>query len=168
MGGSYINQNWNDHLSGSDEMGHAQHLAEALRRRNARYFSGVDGNGTSGYLTPTASNVEFKSTTGIIYQLHKHIFPAIDTSGSDHLNVFNWSGDAYHQLTNLFDITKDSTGTTIANNKYFNLVFWGVANKTGEHELLMCNLPAGSYNTQSAAEQDTNGYDNFTMPREFN
>jgi len=166
--GCYINQNWNDHLAGTNDMGHAQHLAEALRRRSARYFSGIDGNGTDNYLTPTASNVEFKSTAGVVYQLHQHTFPAVDTSTSSDVHVKNWNGDSFHQITNLFDIVNDSTGSAISNNKYFNLVFWGVANKTGEHDIIMVNLPSGSYNTQAGAESDTSGFDDFSMPREFN
>lgn len=165
--GTYINQNWNDDLTGTDLMGDMAHVGEKLRRLSASYFSGIDGNGTQGYLTPTASNVEFKSTGGIIYQKHKHTFSAVDTSAGDVVLVKNWFEDAFHSITNLFDITADSIGTTIGNNKYFNLVFWGAGNKTSEYSPAMCNLPNGFYNTQSAAEEDVSGHDDFSMPREF-
>lgn len=165
--GTYINQNWNDHASGTDNQGHMLHIAERSRRDGAYYFSGIDGNGTDGYLTPTASNVELKATAGVIYQMHRHTVPAFDTSGTDQVLVKNWSGDAYHDITNLFDITADSTGAAIANNKYFNLTLWAVGNKSGEYTPMMINLPSGSYNTQSAAENDTSGYNDDTMPRQY-
>ena len=166
-GGPIINQNHNNMIMGTDGQGHMNHMAEKIRLLGTTYFSGVDGNGTDGYLTPTASNVELISTSGIVYQFHKQTFPAFDTSTGDTVHVKNWSGDAYHATTNLFDITSDSGGNAIGNNKYFNLVIWGVMNKTGEHQTLMINLPAGFYNGQAAAESDTSGYDDFTVPREF-
>ena len=165
--GVYINQNWNDDANGDTGQGNAAHVGEKLRRLPATYFSGVDANGTDSYLTPTASNVELKSTSGIVYQKHRHTFSAFDTSTGDKVLVKNWSGDAYHDITNLFDITNDSTGSAIGNNKYFNLVVWGVANKTGQYEPVLVNLPGGSYNTQSAAENDTSGFDDVTIPKEF-
>lgn len=165
--GEYINQNHNDEASNDSGEGHVTDLGEWVRRQPARYFSGVDGAGTSDYLTPTAGNVEFKSTSGLISQMHLHTFPAIDTSVSDAVFVKNWSGGAFHKLTNLYDITRDSTSSTIGNNKFFNLTFWGVANKTGQMNQIMVNLPSGSYNSQSGATNDTSGFNDDTMPREF-
>ena len=55
----------------------------------------------------------------------------------------------------------------IANNNYFNLVFWGVGNKTGEYSPIMVNLSDGAYNALSSAENDVNGYDNFAIPTPF-
>lgn len=167
-GGPLINQNWNEHLQDTANLGHLAHIGRKIRALKATYFSGVDGNGGDGYLTITASNVEYKSTSGIIEQMHPQTYPAFDTSVSSVVHVKNWSGDAYHSITNLFDIVADSTGTTIGNNKWFNLVCWGVINKTGEHQTVLINLPAGFYNTQSDAESDVSGYDDFTIPREFN
>ena len=166
-GGPIINQNWNDFLADTNSHGHLLHITEKMRLLSSSYFSGIAGNGTTNYLTITAGNVEFISTAGIIFQLHKHTFPAFDTSGGDTMHVKNWSGDAYHSLTNLHDITADSGGNTIGNNKYFNLVMWGVQNKDGEHQTVMVNLPSGFYNTQADAESDVSGYDDFTIPREF-
>ena len=167
-GGALINQNWNDPLSDTNIQGHMSHIAENIRLQSATYFDGVDPNGdASTYLVNTVGNTEFKSTSGNVYQLHKHAFPAFDTSAGDTIHVKNWSGDAYHAITNLFDITTDSGGNTIGNNKYFNLTIWGVVNKTGEHQTVLINLPSGFYNTQDGAENDVLGFDDFTMPREF-
>jgi hypothetical protein len=111
--------------------------------------------------------VTWQSTEGLVSQLHPHTFTAKDTSGTDLISVPNDSVTPYYHTGNLFDITKDSTGTTITNNRYFNLVFWGVANKTGDFDLVMCNLPSGFYAIQSEAEIDAQGYDNYDFPREF-
>jgi hypothetical protein len=98
--------------------------------------------------------------------MHKHTVPAIDMSGTDDCHVINWNGDAYHEVSDLADITVDANGVSLS-NKWFNLVFWGVANKTGEYAPLMCNLPTGSYVTQVNAENDVDGYDVTTIPHEF-
>ena len=164
--GCYVNQNWNDHLASTDLMGHIQHLSEHVRRSGAIYFDGIDPNGTTSYLTISGATVDFKSTAGSIYQMHQHTIDAVDTSAGDDVHVVNWNGDAYHNISNLFDITADSTGTSV-NNKWINLVFWGVGNKTGEHSPMMCNLPSGSYTTEAGALADDNGYTNFAIPREF-
>lgn len=166
--GVYINQNWNDHLKGLNEQGHLAHIAERARRTGAEWHDGVDPNGTDGYLTPTASNVELKATSGSIYQMHLHVVDAFDTSGSDEVLVVNWPGTPYNVISNLFDITQDSTGATIGNNKWFNISLWAVANKTGEYSPWMINLPGGFYNSQSGAEADLDGFDDFSMPAAFN
>lgn len=165
--GVYINQNWNDPIKGTTEQGHITHMAERSRLLGAVYHSGIAGNGTDGYLTPAAGNTELLATAGEVYQMHKHTVPAFDTSGGDQVLVKNWNGDAYHDITNLFDIVADSTGAAIGNNKYFNLVIWAVANKSGEYTPMLINLPAGSYNTQSGAENDTSGFDDFSIPGSF-
>jgi len=167
-GGPLINQNWNDHAEDTNAQGHLSHMGQKIRASGSTYFSGVDGNGTQGYLTPTAGNVELISTSGVIMQMHTQTYPAIDTSGTDEVHIKNWSGDAYHSLTNLYDIVADSGGNTIGNNKYFNLTVWGSVNKTGEHQSMLINLPSGFYNKQGDAQTDVSGFDDFTIPREFN
>ncbi len=165
--GALINQNWNDEIEGSDNQGHMLHMAERSRRDGAYWFSGVDPNGTSGYLTISAGTVRYKSAAGVIMQMHSHSYPAKDTSGSDDIHIVNWNGDAYHATQNLHDIVADSTGASLS-GRWFGITVWGVANKGGEYGPVMVNLPSGSYNTAIRAKRDANGYANFTMPREFN
>jgi hypothetical protein len=171
--GVYVNQNWNDHATDSNNQGHLSHISERSRRDGAYYFSGIDANGTdqaaaSSYFDWVAGNeAYFKSTSGIIYQLHRHSVPAFDSSGaSDDIHVINWNGDAYHEISDLGDIVADSAGGSLS-NKYFNLFFFAVGNKSGEYSPMMCQLPDGSYNSQVSAENDVDGFDNLSMPREF-
>lgn len=166
-GGALINQNHNDHLAGTDNQGHVSHVGRKIRALGPTYFSGIDGNGaTASYYTISASNTEFISTSGIMTQMHDQTFPAFATP-TDTMHVVNSSVSAYRGITDLFSITTDSTGATITNNKYFNLVVWGVINKGGEHQAVMVNVPGGYYNSPLDAENDVLGYDNFTIPRQF-
>lgn len=163
----YMNQNINDGTDTSVQQGHFSDMNTRMRLFGANYFSGIDPAGTSDYLTIAASNVEFKSTAGVVYQMHAHTFGAVDTSGGDLVLVKNWSGDSYHDITDLFDIIADSGGTSL-NNKWFTLVFWGISNKSGELDYIVINLPSGSYATQAKALEDANEYTDFLIPREFN
>lgn len=166
--GALINQNWNDHNADHEGQGHLSHVAERIRRQGALYFSGFNGNGTSDYLTIGTNTVYFKMEGGVIYQMHKHVISAFDQSTGDKVIIINDPTTPYKESTNLFtDITTDSGGNSIGLNKYFNLVFWGVGNKTGEFSPIVCNLPSGFYNGLSDAENDVLGYDNFDLPREF-
>ncbi len=162
----YVNNNWNDGTDSSVPQGHMSHMAQRSRYFGAKYFSGVDPAGVDDYLTIAVGNVEFKSGAGVVWQMHSHTFGAFDTSGGDLVLVKNWSGDAYHDITDLADIVDDSTGTSL-NNKWCTLVVWGVANKTGELDYIIINLPSGSYATQAFATQDANNYTDFLIPREF-
>lgn len=170
--GCFINQNWNDHRSGSDNQGHLSHITETIRLTmgGAKWDSGVGPNASGGeYLEVTGTSpsvVEFKSTSGVSYQMHKHTIPAIDMSAGDDAHVANWDGDSYHEVSDLADIVADANGVSLS-NRWFNLIFWGVANKTGEYAPLMINLPTGSYVTQASAEGDVDGYDVTSIPREF-
>jgi len=170
--GVYINQNWNDHLENTDLQGHMTHMAERIRRAGAIWFSGIGPNGTddsanSSYFDyVSGTEAYFKSASGVVYQMHRHAYPAKDTR-TDDIHVVNWNGDSYHNINDLTDITDDSTGATL-NNRFFNLTFFGVANKSGEYGPVMVNLPTGSYANQANAERDVDGFDVLTMPREFN
>jgi hypothetical protein len=135
----------------------------------AHWHSGVEPNGDGGTFivtTGTPDEVYFKTTAGVAFQMHRHTVPAIDMQSGDNCHVVNWNGDAYHEVSDIAEIIADSTGSTL-NNKYYNLVFWGTANKTGEYSPLMCNVPSGSYNTLVSAIADTNSYDVTTIPHEF-
>ncbi len=166
--GCYINQNHNDGAAEVSGQGHFSDVGFKFRTGGADYFSGVSPNASSStYLAITAGNVEFKSTSGIVLQLHTHTFPAFDTSVDDEVLVKNWNGDNFHNTSNLNDIVADSAGVS-TNNKWLNLVVWGVANKTEDSfEPMIINLPSCSYTNQASAEQDISGCDDFTMPREF-
>ena len=172
-GGGYINQNWNDHLSAggapTNDQGHLEHICNRIRQQGADWYSGVSPDGASdSYFTINTGNVYWQSTEGSVFQLHPHTFTAKDTAAVDLTLVVNDPDSTYNHIQNLYtSITKDSTGNTISNNRYFNLVFWGVANKTGDGDRIMINLPSGVYTTETNGVRDTAHYDNYNFPREF-
>ncbi len=170
--GSFTLQIHNDHQATSNGQGHNAHQGERQRKDEAKWDDGVDDINeppTGAYLILSASNSHWKSTIGYVYQLHRQTYPAKDQSVSDVVVIKNHDVTAFLRSSNLFtDITKDSLGSTIGLNKYFNLIFWGVQNKTGEHCPIMVNLPGGYYNGLSSATQDVSGYDDLSIPREFN
>ncbi|MCK5606370.1 tail fiber domain-containing protein, partial [Candidatus Pacearchaeota archaeon] len=90
------------------------------------------------------------------------------TVDNDVVLVKNWSGTAYHDITNLYDIVADSGGNAIGATKWFKIVIWGVANLTGSgFEPMIINLPSGFYNTQAACELDADGHADVVIPTEF-
>ena len=166
--GVYVQQNWEDESVGDTNQGHLADITERLRHEMASYHSGLAGAGASNYLTIVGTTVDLKIASGVVYQLHRQTVPAFDTSASGKVLVKNWSGTAYHDITNLYDIVDDSTGATIGNNKYFNLVVWVIANESGAYDPVIINLPVGFYTSQADAENDVDGLDDFSIPREFN
>ena len=172
--GVYSFHLWNDEDDNTIFQGHMAHMTDRERAFGARWDTGVTGNGTSGYLTPTANNVELIANVGTVYQMHRHDIPVFDTrpSGSGGQDsvvlVKNWNGDAYHDITNLYDIVADSLGNAIGATKWFKITIWGVANLgSSDFHPMIINLPSGSENTQARAELDANGYGDTVIPDEF-
>jgi hypothetical protein len=168
--GALVNQNWNDHSVDGNGQGHMSHIAERMRRSGALYFSGINANGaTSSYFTIGVGSVTWQSTAGVVSQMHKHTVPAIDTSTTGYFHVVNDFTTPYVVGQDLYTaIPNDSTGTALGNNRYFAIIVWGVANKSGEYEPLMISLPAGTYTSAADAENDVDGYDNWGFARYFN
>ena len=170
-GGCLINQNWNDFAMNGANMGGWARAGEQ-RRYGKGYWSGLDPNGTDqsagssyfDYVSDTESY--YKSTAGVMYQANRHAMPAIDTSGSDDIHIFNSSVSAYREISDFTDITLDSTGASLANS-YWNICIFETGNKTGQHSPVIATIPAGSYSSQTGAENDTSSYDECDLPREF-
>jgi hypothetical protein len=160
--GVYVNQNWNDHAQEANGLGHLNHMVERMRSQSAIYKSGSALSITVG----GGTTVDAAVTAGVIYQMHRHATPAIDTAAGGVVLVVNQNGVAYDNVTDLETLTNDSTGTAV--KKYFNWVIWQVGNKGGAFTPLMLNLPNGSYNQLASAEADVSGFDVLTMPAAFN
>jgi hypothetical protein len=168
--GVYVNQNWNDHLQDTNNQGHLAHMAQRSRLQGAIYHSGLGGAGTTDYVTITSGSpdtIDLKVATGEMYQMHKQTIAAFDTSGGDVFLVPNDSVTAYVTGTDLATFLTDAAGGSMS-GRYYNLVLWGVGNKTGEFSPMMINLPLGSYTLQANAEADNSNYTVFTIPDSFN
>ena len=99
-------------------MGHLAHMSEWIRKQGATYFSGINGIGTDGFIDISGSNAYWKTSAGVVTQLHAHTFLAKDSSAGDDLHIVNHP-TAYTSVTDLSTITVDSQNVSV-NNKYIN------------------------------------------------
>ncbi|KKL77343.1 hypothetical protein LCGC14_2035850, partial [marine sediment metagenome] len=181
-GGAYKNQNWNDYASGPANIGHLLHVAHRLRHEPAQHESGVAltlKNSAGAALTTGNSStaVEIVLTTGVVFQLHDHTFPAFDMydTATDDVHIVNQPTDEGGANETTVDLVTDIThyvdgtaaGVAIGTNKYFNLVVWGVQNREGEASHVMINLPTSQYNNESDATTDIDGTSVYDIPLAF-
>jgi hypothetical protein len=161
--GALVNRNWNDHMQGSNGQGHLPHITQRIRAMVAEWNTGVEGS-----LSGTPSNLYFSSTAGKVYQMHLQDFPAFDQLSGDVVHIINDPTTPYLDSTDLAaSLTQDATGGTL-NNKYFSIVLWGIQNKSGEIQHVMCNLPTGTYtSSEAAAISDALGYTVYDIPNAF-
>jgi hypothetical protein len=160
--GALRNQNWNDAIENTTTFqGHLSHITDRLRQINSSW-----ANGTEGTVLGTPNNVYVDVTSGQVYQLHKQTFPAISMSTGGDIHVVNDPVTPFRSTTNLNDITVDALGDSL-NGKWFGLVIWGIANKTGEMSHIMCNLPRGDYGKEKDALNDKDSKNVYTIPSAF-
>lgn len=159
--GLYKVHAWTDHLKGSSGS-HFQHVNEWIRSQNATWLSGGSFTVTID-AGPSPDNVYVSSTSGEAMQLHHHEFPAFDTQVSDHVYLVNDSVSPYTKVSNLNSVLTDSAGGSMSASR-FSLVFWVVVSEDSQDCQLMCNLPSGTYGSDSAAIQDLEKYSVYTIP----
>ncbi|KKN82090.1 hypothetical protein LCGC14_0313570 [marine sediment metagenome] len=155
---------WTDHLSDADNQGQLSHFTEWIREQHATWKSGV-----SQTLTITGGSpdtIDFATTSGTIFQLHPHTMPAKNTGTGSVVHVVNDNASPYTTITDLADLLTDNTGASMS-GKYFNLVIWASISEAAADSQLFVNLPGGSYNKQTDAEQDVLGYTVFDLPADF-
>ena len=112
---------------------------KTLRKENAKHDSGA-----AGTLTISGSDLWAAVTTGIISQLHDHIYPALDMQTGDDIHIVNNFAQPFVTESNLNTQTLDALGANLANSS-FSFVLWGVQNRTGQTSHMMLNLPIGKY-----------------------
>lgn len=96
--GALRNQNWNDHLESTNHQGHFSHVWERIRQENAKWDTGIEGSVTID-ATPTPDDVYAKVTSGVVYQMHRQAFPALDMT--------QYTIDAVSQGSKTFTISGD-------------------------------------------------------------
>jgi hypothetical protein len=165
--GALRNHNINDHIQFANTNGHLSHITERIRKDPAKWDSGTQGISTIDDGS-TPDDVFVSVTAGVVYQLHKHAFPALDTQTGAHLHIINNFNTPFLTVTNLNTQLLDALGSTL-NNTSFSFVLWGVVSKEGEPNHLMINLPIGSYGfiNPEAAIADAENKSVFDIPTEF-
>lgn len=162
--GAYKVHAWTDHVVDSDGEGHIYDLNKWIRNQNATWLSGVAQTLTITPNVGVPDNVIFTTSSGEVLQLHQHAFPAF--AGTPDIYVVNDSVTPYNRVTDLNSLLTDSAGVSMS-GRYFSLVIWGVVSEDSSDCKLFCNLPSGSYLTQTGVEQDVNKYANYTFPSAF-
>jgi hypothetical protein len=167
LNGALRNQNWNDHIQGTDGQGHLSHITEKLRQFECQWNSGTQGS-SSVDSTPTPDDVWVVVTSGSTFQLHEQSFPAFNTETGDHVHVVNHFTTPYLATSNLNVLLTDALGNTL-NNTSFSFVLWGVQNSGSEPCQLMLNLPIDSYAFASpdSAVSDALNHAVYEIPAAF-
>lgn len=161
--GPYKQQNWTDHVVGSDEQGHLSHLNFWIRQQNATWVEGVSQTYTITTNGASPDNVFISTASGVVLQLHENAFPAF--ANADDYYVVNDNATPFTIVNDLNALLTDSTGASMS-GRYFSLVLWGSVNSNGESKRFI-NLPSGSYNNQTNLEEDISGFANYTIPSDF-
>lgn len=165
---AYSAQAWTDHLVDTDGQGHLTDINYWIRQQYATWVEGTA-------LTPTdgVGTLDVAVATGTVLQLHPHTFPSRDTSGGDLIYCANYFGDNFKDCTDLTlsNLANDANGNALggASTDYYNLVIWGNISENSNDCKIMVNVPNGAYpnNSNSQAENDTDGTAVYTIPSDF-
>lgn len=159
------NNNWNDHLKFINNNWHINHITERLRQLPAKWDSWAEWSSTVNW----ASDVDVAVTSWVVYQMHKQVFPAINTATTWDVHIVNDFTAPYKTVTNLWLETDDALWNTL-NNSSFSFVMWGIQNLTWETSHIMINLPTWQYskNSPDEAVSDANNYSVYSIPSIFN
>jgi len=163
--GVYKSHAYTDHLRGGSN-GHLSHINEWIRSRPAEWQSGVVLT-TSAAVSVATDTIDLSFTSGVVSQLHNQTFPAFDTE-TDASFVVNDFATPYEIIEGITpSIDTDSEGNAIGNNKYYNIVVWGVASQESKDCKIFYNLPSGSYTSEADALNDIDDYTSFSIPSEY-
>lgn len=150
---------WTDHLYRENENGHLYHLNKKVRQRHADHETGV----APSDLVVSSPDAYIATTAGTVSQLHVHTMPARDMQAGDAVRILNDPTTNNKRITTFDDITQDASGGGI-NNKYMNVVLWGVASENEFECKLFLNLPTDTYVVEAAAQQDTENTTVYAFP----
>jgi len=163
--GVYKSHAYTDHLRGGSN-GHLSHINQWIRSRPAEWQSGVVLT-TSAAVGVATDTIDLSFTSGVVLQLHNQTFPAFDTE-TDASFVVNDFATPYEIIEGITpSIDTDSEGNAIGNNKYYNIVIWGVASQEAKDCKIFYNLPSGSYTSEADALNDLDDYTSFSIPSQY-
>ena len=163
--GPYSHHQYLDDCVEDSLQGHITDMTYWIRQQNATYYSGIQQTYNITTNVGTPDNVILNLTSGVVLQLHENDTPAF--AGTPDIYVINDSATAYNVVTDINAILTDSTGASMS-GRYFSLVFWLVVNQVDNECKIICNLPSGSYNSETTLTNDINKYANFSIPTYYN
>lgn len=163
--GVYKSHAYADNLRGGVN-GHFSHMNQWIRKRPAAWQSGVVMT-TSVAEDVAVDTIDLSLTSGIVAQLHDQISPAFNTE-TDASFVANDFDTPYELIEGITpSIDTDSEGNSIGNNKFYNLVVWGVVSQEVKDCQVFYNLPSGSYTSMADALNDLDDYTSYTIPSAY-
>jgi hypothetical protein len=169
--GGLKNQNINNHHKNLDQEGIVRIIAQRFRTQGILYESGLEGTGSDGWIDDVAGTFYIKHAPGIAWQFNRQSIPAKDTSPSGSpqvdIHIVNDSVSPYARITSLNGISLDASGASIPNNRYFNIMVYTMANKSGEYSALLLNLPTASYIDITDAKNDTDNTTVYALPTQL-
>ncbi len=160
---------YTDHVHEPPErggLGHANAINERLRAQFAEWESGAALT-TTVDTVPTPDDITIQVATGVIFQLHTHNTPAMDTSGSDVLFVFNDFTTPYTTIQSLSELGNYNDGSSIGVTDVFNVVIWGAVAENDSDTKLFLNLPQSGYVIDPNAIDDVDNTALYTIPRAY-
>lgn len=153
--GVYSTQRFSDNKSHNGR-GALSYEREKIRSLGVTYESGIVPTITITQAVP--DELDFQTTSGEVYQLHKNTMPALD-SAVDGIFIINHPTTPWLHVTSLETIQIDATGATLE-NRAFNFVFVGIKSTADgvDYSQLGLLLPNSSYlyNSTSQALADGN------------
>lgn len=164
--GVYKGHVYADHLEDNVNQGHLSHLNAWIRKKPAVWQSGLALSQSVSEGTP-AADIQLSYTSGIISQLLDHTFPAYDTDTKPAF-IINDNATPYEIANGITPaINEDSEGNSVDNEKYYNLVVWGVISQETKDCKLFFNLSSGSYTNEFDAINDVDITLNYSIPLEY-
>jgi len=160
--GFYNSRRWTD-TKNVDGKGVISTILSKLRDITP-YKSGLGANITID-TGPSPDSVDFTIEAGIVREIYLQNITAKQLS-IDGAIIVNDFDEKYREITNLNEITKDSTGATL-NNRYFQILCGLSLNADGYPDRIVIKVPNGSYGNAVNAFYDTKGFMDTSFPAEF-
>lgn len=149
--------------------GQLSYIKEKLRWMGAKYASGI-----SQTLSVNGDNINLSTTSGVVFELHRQIFPAMSVA-TNGIYIANASGSGTltrnQKVMNLADINETASGVTIGKNKYYSIAIWATiasASSGVSPCKLFANLPTDVYQSPSELISDSKNFDVRTADYEYN
>jgi len=139
---------------------HAQHLGHRLAGLPAVVRAGCVGSSDITVNAGSLDNVDFAATAGVVDQVHQQPTSNIDTSTGSLLRVMNHATNAWGEISDLNEITEDSSGGSLSGTRY-TVVIHVVT--TADGSWYAVNLPTGSYSTDDQATSDADNKNVYTL-----
>jgi hypothetical protein len=158
--GTYPGNNFSDHVFSTGDNGHLTHINQNFRLRPPTYISGasttISGSGTANCTVAVAS--------GEI--LMNHLRTTYSFADGSNLLVANDQTTPYQIISNLYNLTTDTTGATLTGRWAAHFIWYGHAQESSGAKLFI-NKPSGTYLSADEARSDINGYFNSSVPPAF-